>query len=346
MVSSHILALIEGDGIFEERRRIRLLVTEDLSCFRDALLQASITSTSKRILHHHVEIHLFNRNTQSFHELTDMKMLSSSSNCRLRLVTTSPQNRSSSTKLLALPWKEFNVNLTDGSFRINHTPIRIQEVSNAGLGTGLNVWDGSIALAKFLERYSEEYVEGKDVLEVGAGTGLVGIAAALLGAKQVYVTDLEYSNGNLKENIRLNQPITADHNVMLPVEAKILDWFHPEAFEFWTCDESEIMWIPDIILASDVVWIESLVMPLVQTLDFICTKAVTKQKIPPVILMSYQRRSKLVEDQLYGALTEYDFLIESIPEEDVHSERIQIFRISFHPTNRDDSLRQWQFAST
>jgi predicted nicotinamide N-methyase len=334
MVTSSILALVEGDGILKERQRIRLPITEDIASFRIALLESSITYIAQKILPHNVEIHLFNSNTQSFHELTDIKMLPSSSICRLRLIVHSPHNRSPSTKLLALPWKEFNINLTDGSFRIGRTPIRIKEVSNAGLGTGLNVWDGSIVLAKFLEDHSLEYVKGKDVLEVGAGTGLVGIAAGILAAKRVYVTDLEYSIENLKENIRLNQPSSnggSNVDKMLPVEGKVLDWFHPEAFELWNCTESKTIWLPDIILASDVVWIDSLVLPLVQTLYFICNKAVANQKVPPLILMSYQRRSKLVEDQLFRLLTEHDFLFGSVPKEDVKSERVQVFRISFHP---------------
>ena len=52
------------------------------------------------------------------------------------------------------------------------------------LGTGLNTWDGAVVLAKYLESNSF-IVKDKNVLEVGAGTGVVGMAAACLGASQV-----------------------------------------------------------------------------------------------------------------------------------------------------------------
>ena len=109
--------------------------------------------------------------------------------------------------------------------------ITIHEVSNSGLGTGTNIWDGAIALAKFLEFHDQDdegnddvrknndelecssnpsrrnneadtnvhsvpdpmySVRGKRVLELGAGTGLVGIAAHVaFGAREVLLTDLD-----------------------------------------------------------------------------------------------------------------------------------------------------------
>uniref|UniRef100_A0A1A8H5J2 Methyltransferase like 21D n=1 Tax=Nothobranchius korthausae TaxID=1143690 RepID=A0A1A8H5J2_9TELE len=62
---------------------------------------------------------------------------------------------------------------------------------------GCVVWDAAIVLAKYLE--TKQFYEptsgvnvwsGKTVVELGAGTGVVGLMAATLGA-QVKVTDLE-----------------------------------------------------------------------------------------------------------------------------------------------------------
>jgi predicted nicotinamide N-methyase len=343
-MSKSVLVLVEGDGIVEGCQRIRLpLQSSDLDSFRNALLdalRATSTTAPAPQIPKDVKIQIFDPKSQSFETLTTERLLTSS-NCRLRLVDpnaeTSPWPLSSDQQILALPWKEFNVNLMDGSFQINNKSLRIQEVVNAGLGTGLNVWDGSIALAKYLESRSD-LVENKIILELGAGTGLVGIAAAMLGARQVVVTDLEYSLVNLQRNILLNQqPDENSNNHLLPIEANVLDWFHPEDFELWTDKIRNSIWTPDIILASDVVWVDSLVEPLVQTLTYICTMAVADRQNPPMILMSYQRRSRVVENHLFQALREHDFQIDPLPKEEVRSERIEIFQITFQ--QKDDHSR-------
>ena len=48
---------------------------------------------------------------------------------------------------------------------------------------GVVVWDAALVLAYFLERHQEELKlsEGIKVLELGAGTGVVGLVAAALG---------------------------------------------------------------------------------------------------------------------------------------------------------------------
>ena len=56
-----------------------------------------------------------------------------------------------------------------------------QEEDNIGwIGTGQVTWDACVVMAKFLEK--SQIAQGKSVLELGAGTGVVGIAAGLLGA--------------------------------------------------------------------------------------------------------------------------------------------------------------------
>lgn len=52
-------------------------------------------------------------------------------------------------------------------------------------GTGSSVWDAAVVLAKYLTTE----VKDKDVLELGTGTGFVGLVAAKLGGR-VILTDL------------------------------------------------------------------------------------------------------------------------------------------------------------
>ena len=63
----------------------------------------------------------------------------------------------------------------------------LKELEEASLGTGLITWDGAIVLAKYIEIHPDT-VRNKSVLEVGAGTGVAGTAAALLGAREILLT--------------------------------------------------------------------------------------------------------------------------------------------------------------
>jgi predicted nicotinamide N-methyase len=61
-------------------------------------------------------------------------------------------------------------------------------------------------LSKFFEnsaRFPEHYWTNKRVIEVGSGTGLVGIVAALLGA-DITLTDLAPQLDIIRENVKTN----------------------------------------------------------------------------------------------------------------------------------------------
>ena len=66
-------------------------------------------------------------------------------------------------------------------------------------------WAGGRALAGYLMR-NPHWVAGQRVLDFGCGSGIVGITAALCGASEVWVADLD-DNALLavQENARLNQ---------------------------------------------------------------------------------------------------------------------------------------------
>lgn len=81
---------------------------------------------------------------------------------------------------------------TDAHPAIARPPgVRLQV--DAGPGCGGIAWPAGEVLARFLaHRVSVDpaYLKGKKVLELGSGTGLVGIAAAMLEPRaQVWVTD-------------------------------------------------------------------------------------------------------------------------------------------------------------
>ncbi|KAH7020963.1 uncharacterized protein B0I36DRAFT_27409 [Microdochium trichocladiopsis] len=65
-----------------------------------------------------------------------------------------------------------------------------------------HVWNGSRVISDYFETHLDE-IQGRTVLELGAGAGLASISAAILGAAKVVVTDFPDADliVNLKKNI-------------------------------------------------------------------------------------------------------------------------------------------------
>ena len=70
-------------------------------------------------------------------------------------------------------------------------------------GVGMVVWKAGPCLADFLIAHYGSKLRGLSCLELGAGTGVVGIAMALQGAS-VVATDLDHITPLLTQNVELN----------------------------------------------------------------------------------------------------------------------------------------------
>ncbi|KAF2689139.1 hypothetical protein K458DRAFT_292365 [Lentithecium fluviatile CBS 122367] len=64
------------------------------------------------------------------------------------------------------------------------------------------LWNAGRTISTYLEERANELVQGKTVLELGAGGGLPSLVCALSGAAQVVVTD--YPDADLIDNLRYN----------------------------------------------------------------------------------------------------------------------------------------------
>jgi predicted nicotinamide N-methyase len=127
-------------------------------------------------------------------------------------------------------------------------------------------------------------VANKRVLELGAGTGLVGIASMMLGAKQVVMTDLQYALPLMKQNVEQN---VTNQNI----SCQECDWINPTPIkQLFSCEQSlsheedDTETHPDVILVADCVWISPLVAPLLQTLKAYTTNPSTS------VVITYQQR--------------------------------------------------------
>ena len=105
--------------------------------------------------------------------------------------------------------------------------------------TGGDAWKGSWALATLLNLRRSQ-LAGKRVLELGSGTGLLGIACALSGASAVIVTDLPYVLPLIQKNI-------TSAVMQQTVSVFEWDWSNPRP-----SFDSELPF--DVVVAADVVY--------------------------------------------------------------------------------------------
>ncbi|XP_067592642.1 protein N-lysine methyltransferase METTL21D isoform X1 [Pseudorca crassidens] len=209
------------------------------------------------------------------------------------------------------------------------TVLRLQQYGSGGVGCV--VWDAAIVLSKYLETpgFSGDGAHAlsrRSVLELGSGTGAVGLMAATLGA-DVIVTDLEELQDLLKMNINMNK-----HLVTGSVQAKVLKW--GEEIEDFPSP-------PDYILMADCIYYEESLEPLLKTLKDLSGSETC-------IICCYEQRTMGKNPEIekkYFELLQLDFDFEKIPlekhDEEYRSEDIHILYIrkkksvntylAFHP---------------
>ncbi|KAK3947320.1 putative methyltransferase-domain-containing protein [Pseudoneurospora amorphoporcata] len=107
--------------------------------------------------------------------------------------------------------------------------LAIREPPLTGDSLGLKTWGSSYVLAQLLPQFlagplAHLFVgdEPLDALELGSGTGLLGIAAACLWKANVALTDLPNIVPNLSHNAQLNRATVEAHGGK--VEAAALTW--------------------------------------------------------------------------------------------------------------------------
>lgn len=180
------------------------------------------------------------------------------------------------------------------TFTFGNQTIEIQQDwANAGVA-GV-VWDAAIVLATFLQTINDQgayglskiglagdTLKGKKVIELGAGTGLVGIVSSFLGA-DVVITDTSEALNFTLENVNKNIDCS---NSSCNCKVEVLHW--GKDLEKWT-DKS---W--DIILGADIVYVKDTFPQLLETL----VKLTETNKSTCVLLscrIRYQRDIDFIE---------------------------------------------------
>ena len=109
--------------------------------------------------------------------------------------------------------------------------------------TGLFIWSASLVLARWVATSARHDITGRSVLELGAGCGVPGLAAAVLAsARCVLLTEWNHASlANLQVNAKLNKTSVPGCNI----DVAKLDW----------SDRSTWPEPVDVILGSDLLYI-------------------------------------------------------------------------------------------
>ncbi|XP_019965025.1 protein N-lysine methyltransferase METTL21A [Paralichthys olivaceus] len=122
-------------------------------------------------------------------------------------------------------------------------------------GVAAVVWDAAVVLCVYMEQMQ---LKEKHVIELGAGTGLVGIVAALMGAK-VTITDRASALDLLSTNVKSNLPPDREGSATVSelTWGQSLDRYPAGGF--------------DLVLGADIVYLEDTFVSLLQTLEHLCS---------------------------------------------------------------------------
>ncbi|XP_078419419.1 EEF1A lysine methyltransferase 3-like [Cetorhinus maximus] len=132
--------------------------------------------------------------------------------------------------------------------------LKIARNTSANLGVSAYVWDAGIALCRYFEKENINFT-GKKLIELGSGTGIVGILAALLGGN-VTLTDQPNILQQIEYNISANIPSACRHRL----NVRPLTWGE---------DHTNFPNDYDFILGSDLVYSSVYYSSLIRTLHYL-----------------------------------------------------------------------------
>lgn len=224
------------------------------------------------------------------------------------------------------------------------TPLREIELTDEGPSltlaqkfqgtTGLQVWDAGIVLLRFvaLAPVAAVLATHPRVVELGSGTGVVGIGAAALGG-DVVMTDLPEVLPLLRHNVALNAEIVARAQGSLSVVE--LRW-GVGAVPRELVD-------PELVLLSDCIFETAAATLLVETLEQLCTQPRTT-----VLLANEQREhpKNREAEAAFSAAAAVNFTVERVGREEQDEEyacdEIIVLRLRRKEADRPQQGRRQQ----
>eukprot|EP01104_Vermistella_antarctica_P013588 TRINITY_DN4138_c0_g1_i3.p1 TRINITY_DN4138_c0_g1~~TRINITY_DN4138_c0_g1_i3.p1 ORF type:complete len:238 (+),score=54.30 TRINITY_DN4138_c0_g1_i3:219-932(+) len=182
--------------------------------------------------------------------------------------------------------------LGSGLFKVEVAGRSLSIVEKPELNsTGTKVWESSVVLSKYLEHTRRRNpLKGKKVVELGAGCGIVGMTAGVLGGR-VTCTDIQPAFSLLKTNVDRNKDAiesagNGGNCVCIP-----LDWTKP-------LDSNAFSPPYNVILASECVYAREIIRPFIDTLVALCSRS-TK------IFVSLVERDPSMMEDFYACAKEH-----------------------------------------
>jgi len=190
--------------------------------------------------------------------------------------------------------------------------------------TDRKLWDGAFLLARYLENtgvFPAGFWIGRHCVELGAGCGLTGLVAWLLGAT-VTLTDLPSATAHTKRCVNSNVDRLGRINPALgersaSIQVKDYTWGSSEHLQHLSPPY-------DVVFGSDIVYSSEGSESLIEALRALCGPS-------SLVLISYKPRG-LHEDVFFTQLVNSGFTISCVPHEfhppDFINSEYNIFRIT------------------
>ncbi|OWF49511.1 Protein-lysine methyltransferase METTL21D [Mizuhopecten yessoensis] len=178
----------------------------------------------------------------------------------------------------------------------NEEKLKIHQLEVGDVGCV--VWDAALVMCKYLETADFDGGEswrGLDVVELGAGTGVLGVYAAVYGAN-VTITDLPEFLPLMNLNIDTNQ-----HHITGRAVAQSLQW-----------GEESLGRTVEYVLLADCIYYEKSLSPLVESICSLCSDTT-------VVLCCYEQRTTGNKPELERKFLE--LMLETFNVEDIPLER-------------------------
>ncbi|XP_048474771.1 EEF1A lysine methyltransferase 3 [Rhincodon typus] len=148
----------------------------------------------------------------------------------------------------------------ESSYKFCGHVLKITQNFSASLGVAAPVWDAGLALCQYFEDQKMSFC-GRKVIELGAGTGIVGILAVLLGG-DVTITDLPQALKQIENNVLANIPSSCAHRCQVCALS-------------WGNNHSHFPTDYDFVLGSDIVYLPETYASLIHTLQHLSAQRAT-----------------------------------------------------------------------
>ena len=162
--------------------------------------------------------------------------------------------------------------------------LKLTQDRGKGSATGWLVWPVALDLCRYLIS-KPDWIRNKSVLELGAGTGAVGIACGYIGAREVAITDRWDSLPICISNVEANHQLL---NSLSLVGVFELEWGNTKHLTEIKSTTGSF----DLIIGSDIVYHQSegILTALVGTITSASNGDTT-------VLIAYEDREGMIDDE-------------------------------------------------